>query len=334
MPADAMNDVGPRVPLVELQELRVGFEVRTGLLRFSQVQAVRGVTLNIRRGETVAVVGESGSGKTTLGRAAMGQVRPTAGRALFDGRDLSDLKGRERRAFRRRAQTISQDPFATLDPYMTLYEALEEPLEIHRIGDSSERRERIFQALSDVRLNPASELARSYPHMISGGQRQRLGIARALILEPEFIFADEPVSMVDASSKAEILFLLSRLQSERNVAMLYITHDIATARHTAQSLVVMYLGRIVESGPAHRVVENPLHPYTQALIAAVPEPDPSNRLAPRPALPGEPPSPIEVPGGCAFHPRCEQAIAGICSVHDVMLEEQESGHRVACHLYA
>ncbi len=323
----------PRSPLLSIEDVQVGFEVRTGLLRFSQVQAVRGITLQIQRGETVAAVGESGSGKTTLGRTAMGQVRPTSGRVLFEGQDLSLLKGKERKSFMRRAQTIFQDPFATLDPYMTLYESLEEPLEIHKIGNSRERQDRIYQALSDVRLNPARELAGSYPHMISGGQRQRLGIARALILEPDFIFADEPVSMVDASSRAEILYLLNQLQAERGVAMLYITHDIATARHSAQRIAVMYLGRIVEMGPADRIVDNPLHPYTQALIEAVPEPDPSNRLAPRRTLHGEPPNPINVPSGCAFHPRCPLVLEGTCAQVDVHLEEREPNHWVACHLF-
>ncbi len=320
-------------PLLVIEDVHVGFEVRSGFVKFAQVQAVRGITLQIRRGETVAAVGESGSGKTTLGRAAMGQVRPTAGRVLFDGQDLARLKGKKRKAFMRRAQTIFQDPFATLDPYMTLYEALAEPLEIHKVGHASERRDRIYQALRAVRLNPAAELADSYPHMISGGQRQRLGIARALILQPDFLFADEPVSMVDASSRAEILFLLRQLQRERDVAMLYVTHDIATARHSAQRIAVMYLGRIVEIGPADRVVDNPLHPYTQALIAAVPEPDPANRLAPRPTLPGEPPNPIKTPSGCAFHPRCSQMMPDACPLHDVRLEEREPDHWVACHLY-
>ncbi len=317
-----------------MEDIHVGFEVRTGFVKFSQVQAIRGITLQIRRGETVAAVGESGSGKTTLGRTAMGQLRPMRGRVLFAGQDLALLKGPARKAFTRQAQTVFQDPFATLDPYMTLYETLAEPLEIHRIGTAQERQDRIYQALRDVRLNPAQEVAASYPHMISGGQRQRLGIARALILQPEFLFADEPVSMVDASSRAEILYLLRQLQAERNVAMLYITHDIATARHSAQRIAVMYLGRIVELGPADRIVDNPLHPYTQALIEAVPEPDPTNRLAPRPTLPGEPPNPIQVPSGCAFHPRCSQRMENTCSLHDVHLEEREPDHWVACHLYA
>ncbi len=320
-------------PLLDLQDVHVQFEVRTGLLRFRQVQAVRGVSLQLWRGETVAVVGESGSGKTTLGRTALGQVRPTRGRTLFDGQDLTQLKGRERKRFQRRAQAIFQDPFSSLDPYMTLYESLSEPLEIHNIDTPRTRRDRIYQALQEVRLTPVQEMAAAYPHMISGGQRQRLGIARALIMQPEFLFADEPVSMVDASSRAEILYLLRELQAQRQVAILYITHDIATAVHSAQRIVVMYLGRVVEMGPARRVVENPLHPYAQALIAAVPEPDPANRLAHRPTLEGEPPNPLHVPTGCAFHPRCPAALAGTCAQQDVQLQEIEPEHWVACHLY-
>lgn len=320
--------------LLDLQDVHVSFEVRTGFLRFSPVAAVRGISLRIRRGETVAVVGESGSGKTTLGRVTIGQARPTAGRVLFEGQDLSRLRGQARKRFQRRAQAIFQDPFASVDPYMTLSETLSEPLEIHGIGTRAERRERIGQALEEVRLTPAAEMAAAYPHMISGGQRQRLGIARALILRPDYVFADEPVSMVDASSRAEILYLLRALQDRYGVTVLYITHDIATARHTAQRIAVMYLGRIVESGPAAKVVENPLHPYAQALIAAVPEPDPANRHTHRATLRGEPPNPISTPSGCAFHPRCEVAIAGLCRHRDVQLQEIEPDHWVACHLYA
>lgn len=323
----------PAMPLLDLQDVHVHFEVRTGLLRFRRVEAVRGVSLQLRRGETVAIVGESGSGKTTLGRVTIGQARPTTGRVLFDGQDLAQLKGKARKQFQRRAQAIFQDPFSSLDPYMTLYESLSEPLEIHNIDTPKTRPERIYQALQDVRLTPVREMAAAYPHMISGGQRQRLGIARALIMQPEFLFADEPVSMVDASSRAEILYLLRELQEQHGVAILYITHDIATAVHSAQRIVVMYLGRVVEVGPARRVVENPLHPYAQALIAAVPEPNPANRLAHRPTLEGEPPNPIDVPSGCAFHPRCPAVLAGICREQDVPLQEMEPEHWVACHLY-
>ncbi len=248
-PPSVPSSVVQTAPLLDLQDVHVHFEVRAGLLRFRRVEAVRGVSLQLRHGETVAVVGESGSGKTTLGRVTIGQARPTAGRVLFDGQDLARLRGKERKQFQRRAQAIFQDPFSSLDPYMTLYESLSEPLEIHRIDTPRLRQERIYQALQDVRLTPVREMAAAYPHMISGGQRQRLGIARALIMQPEFLFADEPVSMVDASSRAEILYLLRELQDQHQVAILYITHDIATAVHSAQRIVVMYLGRVVEVGP-------------------------------------------------------------------------------------
>ena len=328
---EAGSDLG--APLVQVDGLDVTFSARTGLLRFEQARALRGVSLEVFRGETVAVVGESGSGKTTLGRASIGQLKPSRGRVLFDGTDLAALGGRRRKAFRRRAQAIYQDPFASIDPYMTLAETLAEPLEIHGIGDRTERRERIEQALAEVRLTPVQEMANAWPHMISGGQRQRLGIARALMLQPEYLFADEPVSMVDASSRAEILHLLGELQDRHGISMLYVTHDIATARHSARRIVVMYLGEIVEEGPAADVVAAPQHPYTRALIASVPEPDPANRHAHRPVLPGEPPSPMHVPAGCAFHPRCPEAIPGVCDRQPVALEPIGAQHRVACHLY-
>ena len=312
----------PARPLVQVDSLDVTFSARTGLLRFEQARALRGVSLEVFRGETVAVVGESGSGKTTLGRASIGQLKPSGGRVLFDGTDLATLGGQRRKAFRRRAQAIYQDPFASIDPYMTLAETLAEPLEIHGVGNRTERRERIEQALAEVRLTPVTEMANAWPHMISGGQRQRLGIARALMLQTEYLFADEPVSMVDASSRAEILHLL------------YVTHDIATARHSARRIVVMYLGEIVEEGPAADVVASPRHPYTKALIASVPEPNPANRHAHRPVLPGEPPSPMHVPAGCAFHPRCPEAIPGVCDRQPVALETPGPQRRVACHLYA
>ena len=324
----------PAAPLVQVDSLDVTFSARTGLLRFEQARALRGVSMEVFRGETVAVVGESGSGKTTLGRASIGQLNPSRGRVLFDGTDLATLGGRRRKAFRRRAQAIYQDPFASIDPYMTLAETLAEPLEIHGVGNRAERRERIERALAEVRLTPVQEMANAWPHMISGGQRQRLGIARALMLQPEYLFADEPVSMVDASSRAEILHLLGELQARHGIAVLYVTHDIATARHSARRIVVMYLGEIVEEGPAADVVAFPQHPYTKALIASVPEPNPDNRHAHRPVLPGEPPSPMQVPAGCAFHPRCPEAIPGVCDRQPVALEPIGSQRRVACHLYA
>lgn len=319
--------------LVQLEDLRVHFPVRRGFFRTQTVRAVDGVTLPLHRGEVVAVVGESGSGKTTLGRASLGLVKPTAGRVLFDQRDLAGASEAERKAFRKRAQAIFQDPFASIDPYMTLYESVAEPLVIHGIGSETERRERVYAMLRNVRLTPAEEMGNRYPHMLSGGQRQRAGIARALVLQPEYILADEPVSMVDASSRAELLYLLRDLRAQFNITFLYITHDIATARHFANRIVVMYLGRVVESGPAGLVVDNPRHPYTQALIAAVPEPDPANRLRLRPVLQGEIPDPSQLPTGCTFHPRCPHIIRNRCEMQQPALIEVEPEHFVACYLY-
>jgi peptide/nickel transport system ATP-binding protein len=321
-------------PLVQLEDLQVYFTIRRGLFGAQTVKAVDGVNLTLQPGEVVAVVGESGSGKTTLGRASLGLLKPTGGHVRFAGADLAGLNARARKAFRRRAQAIFQDPFATIDPYMTIYDSVAEPLVIHQIGDEAERRERVYAALRDVRLTPVEEMADRYPHMLSGGQRQRAGIARALVLRPDYILADEPVSMVDASSRAELLYLLRDLRDRFDLGFLYITHDIATARHFAGRIVVMYLGQIIEQGPAAAVVENPLHPYTQALIAAVPEPDPNNRLHLRPVLQGEPPNPSQAPAGCRFHPRCPRFMAGKCELAQPELVEVEPGHWVACYLYS
>lgn len=319
--------------LVRLERLEVQFPVRRGLFKVEMVTAVAGVSLTVRRGETVAVVGESGSGKTTLGRASIGLLRPTAGRVFFHERDIAHFSAAQIRAYRRRVQAIFQDPYASIDPFMSVFQAVEEPLVIHRIGSPSERRRRVLMALEAVRLTPAEEVSARYPHLLSGGQRQRLGIARALVLQPEYIVADEPVSMIDASSRAEILNVLRELRQRFDIAFLYITHDIATARHFAQRLVVMYLGRVLEEGEATRVIDYPLHPYTRALIAAVPEPDPANRLRERPTLPGEPPNPAQAPSGCPFYPRCPQYMPGTCEVARPELLPVEPGHSVACYLY-
>ena len=327
-----MHFRSPNVDLVRLEDVRVCFWVRRGVFGTQAVRAVDGVTLSLKRGEVVAVVGESGSGKTTLGRASLRLVRPAGGRVLFDGQDVTALPEEELRPLRRRAQAIFQDPFSSIDPFMTVFDSVEEPLIIHGIGPAAERRARVMQALQDVRLVPPGEMSTRYPHLLSGGQRQRVGIARALVLQPDYIVADEPVSMIDASSRAELLYLLRELQERLGIAFLYITHDIATARHFAGRIAVMYLGRIVESGLTEVVVENPLHPYTRALMAAVPEPDPANRLRERPVLPGEPPSPVRVPPGCAFHPRCPNYMQGTCEVARPSLVETEPGHFVACYL--
>ena len=317
--------------LVKLDNIKVQFAIRKMLFTTQVVRAVDGVSLSLASGETLSVVGESGSGKTTLGRASLRLAPITEGTLTFDGQDITSVGESKLHWFRRRAQAIFQDPYSSIDPFMDVKQTLEEPLQIHNIGD---RTDRIHQVLEDVRLSPSGEIAQKYPHMLSGGQRQRVGIARALILQPEYILADEPVSMIDASSRTEILYLMRDLQERFRIAFIYITHDIATARYFSDRIAVMYLGRVVEQGMSSEVLSEPLHPYTKALIEAVPAADPTNRLRDRPVVPGETPSSTDVLTGCRFHPRCPQFITGHCDVIDPALVEVKPGRSVACHLYA
>jgi oligopeptide/dipeptide ABC transporter ATP-binding protein len=320
-------------PLLSIEGASVDYHVRTSLWHSRPVHAVIEVSLTLDRGETVALVGESGSGKSTLGRATLRLVPLADGRIVFEGRDIAGLAGSELRAFRQRAQVIFQDPFSSLSPFMRVGELVEEPLVIHGPSSRAEREARVLTALDQVKLRPAAELADAYPHRLSGGQRQRVSIARAMVLEPDYLVADEPVSMIDASSRAEILDLLDELQEARQLTYLYITHDLASARHFAERIAVMYAGRIVELAPSAELVAEPRHPYTKALLAAVPEPDPSNRLRSRPIVGGEPPDAGALPPGCAFHPRCPAFMAGICDVLVPPLTELPDGPLVACHLY-
>lgn len=319
-------------PLLRLADIQVTFTTRKGLFRSGQVHALNGVSVDLPRGQTLGLVGESGSGKTTLGRVSLLLTRPTAGQVIFDGRDITKLPDDQLGWFRRRAQIVFQDPFSSLNPYMRVFELVAEPLAIDHVRNHEERIERVHRALEAVELVPAGVFGAKYPTMMSGGQRQRVGIARALVRDPEYIVADEPVSMIDASSRIEILDLLRGLQETRGVTFLYITHDIASARHFADRIAVMYLGSIVELGSADQVIGNPLHPYTQALIEAVPEPDPANRFRRRAVVPGEQAADV-LPPGCPFHPRCPKFMAGVCDVRRPRLTEQEPGHFVACHLY-
>ena len=319
--------------LITASDLRVYFAIRSGLFRTAPVKAVDGVTIGVSRGETLALVGESGSGKTTLGRALLRLVDATDGTISFDGKDITLSKSGRMPEFRRRAQAIFQDPYSSISPYMNVKDIIEEPLLIHGPKEASAREERIRQAVDLVKLAPAEEIMGRFPHNLSGGQRQRICIARAMVLEPEFVVADEPVSMVDASNRAEILNLLSELQNRRNIAFLYITHDIASARHFSDRTAVMYLGTIVELGSTREVIENPSHPYTKGLLAAVPEPEPENRKRLRNVIPGEPPSAAAVPSGCPFHPRCPQFMKGRCDVERPRLKKIDDGRQVACHLF-
>ncbi len=286
--------------LVEVENGAVTFTTRKGVFRSGTVHALNGVDLSIRTGETVALVGESGSGKTTLGRLTLRLVKPSEGRVLFDGEDITNRSDAELREFRKRAQIVFQDPFSSLNPYLTVRELIEEPLIIDGNSNGADRRAKVDAALEAVDLIPAGRFGAKYPNQMSGGQRQRVGIARALVRDPDYIVTDEPVSMIDASSRIEILGLLDRLQRERQMAFLFITHDIATARYFADRIAVMYAGKIVEEAPAGAVIDRPMHPYTRALIAAIPEPDPRNRFARRNVVPGEPGSNPGLSPGCPF----------------------------------
>ncbi len=320
------------MPLLSLQNIEVVYSTRKGLFRSGEVRALNGVSLDLPRGTTVAIVGESGSGKTTLGRVSLRLVKPTAGRIIFDGKDITRIPDGGLGWFRERAQIVFQDPFSSLNPYMRVRDLVEEPLMIDGVANRGERTGRVYQALEAVELVPAARFGEKYPTMMSGGQRQRVGIARALVRDPDYIVADEPVSMIDASSRIEILDLLRGLQEQRGVTFLYITHDIASARHFADRIAVMYLGTIVELGRADQVIDRPLHPYTQALIEAIPEPDPRNRFRRRAVVPGE-----QIGGtassGCPFFPRCPHRMPGTCDARRPVLTEQEPGHFVACYLY-
>ena len=322
--------------LVEAREVKVHYKVSTGLLetllgRAKVVRAVDGVNLSIPRGGSVGLVGESGSGKTTLGRALLGLVELEGGSVLFDGTDISSLKGSALKAFRRRTQMVFQDPYTSLDPRMKIGHQVEEPLRVHGIcGNKEERRQRVLEMLEKVGLVPAAEFYSRYPHQLSGGQRQRAAIARALVVGPEFLVADEPVSNLDVSARAQILRLLRDLRKEMNLTLLFITHDLAAAWSVCDRIDVMYLGRIVEEGAREEVLRDPLHPYTQALVSVIR--DPKRRKGEGPKISGEVPSPMNVPQGCRFHPRCPFAM-DICRRVEPQPTRLKGGRSVACHLY-
>ncbi len=319
------------MPLLEVKNLKVHFPVKPGM--FSRVhefvKAVDDVSFAIEPGETLGLVGESGCGKTTLSRAVVRLVEPTAGSVLLNGEDITRMNGSELRARRRKFQMIFQDPYGSLNPRMTVEQIVGEALDIHQLTDSkSARQKRILELLHDVGLDPV--YAQRYSHEFSGGQRQRIGIARALAVEPELIICDEPVSALDVSVQAQIINLLQDLQQQRGMAYLFIAHDLAVVEHISQRVMVMYLGKIVETAAAKNIIREPQHPYTQALISAIPEVDPESKRQ-RIILPGDVPSPIHPPPGCPFHPRCPVAEER-CKTNIPPLREISSRHRAACHL--
>jgi len=323
----------PGNDLVEARGLQTHFTVKRGLplaRRTTTIRAVDGVDLGIRRGETLGLVGESGCGKSTLGRSLLRLVEPTAGTVLFDGVDVTAADDGSLRRLRRRMQMVFQDPYGSLDPRMTVEHAVGEPLRIHRLSSGMARRQRVRELLGFVGLDPTA--GERYPHEFSGGQRQRIGIARALAVEPEFIVCDEPVSALDVSVQAQVLNLLDRLREQLKLTFLFVAHDLSVVRHVSHRVAVMYLGLVVEVAPRDRLYAEPLHPYTRALLSAVPVPRPRiEKHRQRIILKGDVPSPARPPSGCRFHTRCPIAVER-CSIDVPPLEEKRPGHVAACHL--
>jgi peptide/nickel transport system ATP-binding protein len=334
-PGPAASDAG-RAPLLRVEDLAVTYPVRRGIVgalrreprRF--VRAVDGVSFSLRKGEMLALVGESGCGKTSTAQAIVRLLDPVSGTVAVDGRDVTSLTQRRLRPVRRIVQMIYQDPYESLDPRFRVRQAIEEPMLIHRVGgDRAERRRRIVEALARVELTPAEMYLDRYPHELSGGQRQRVAIAAGLVLGPELLVADEPVSMLDVSVRAGVLRLLDRLRRTGDLGVVMITHDLSTAAKFADRIAVMYLGRIVEEGPARQVIRDPRHPYTRALLSVVPKRDPRDRTVPQ-ILGGEPPNPIDIPRGCRFHPRCPVAQDRCVEIDPELRPIGASGHAAAC----
>ena len=323
-----MSEAGA-IPVIEVADLEKHFPVRKGFLRRTagSVRAVDGVSFRIARGETLGLVGESGCGKSTLARAVLRLIEPSAGRITVEGRDVTTLGKRALRPYRRQMQMIFQDPFASLNPRMPVGDIVAEPLRVHGIGTARERVARVAALFAQVGLSRAE--MRRFPHEFSGGQRQRISIARALALDPSLIVADEPVSALDVSIQAQVINLMMDLQREKRLAYLFIAHDLAVVEHISHRVGVMYLGKIVEYAEKTRLFRRPLHPYTEALLAAVPVPDPDAKRTTR-IVQGDVPSPINPPAGCAFHPRCPYAMAR-CKEETPWLQAIEPDHWVACH---
>ena len=318
--------------ILEIKNLKKYFQAgRPGLFSANEkrIHAVDDVDLQLRRGEVMALVGESGCGKSTLSLTLMGLENVTEGSVIFEGKEITHLNDAERKKVRQRIQMVFQDPYESLNPTQTIEEIVSEPLVVHGIApDLDERRERVRRALEDAGLKPAESYLHRFPHQLSGGQRQRVVIAGALVLEPHLLLADEPVSMLDVSIRAEIINLLADLRKSRGISVIFITHDLGTVGYFADRVAVMYLGRIVEIGMMNEVLKNPKHPYTQALLSVIPVPNPRLRKK-RMILQGETPSPINIPSGCRFHPRCPVAI-DICNRNDPNLIKVSETHQAAC----
>ncbi len=334
-PKPSSNGKGAGEPLLSVNNLVMHFPLTRGIIiqrKVGAVQAVDGVSFDVHKGETLGLVGESGCGKSTTGRAILQLYKPTAGEVVFQGKDLTKLNSGDMRKMRRHLQMIFQDPYASLNPRMTVGNIVSEPMQIHNLVPKKERTQRVQELLETVGLNPY--FANRYPHEFSGGQRQRIGIARALAANPDFIVADEPVSALDVSIQAQIVNLLEDLQSRFGLTYLFIAHDLSVVKHISDRVAVMYLGKIVEMADRNELYDDPLHPYTKALLSAVPIPDPTiEKRRERIILPGDVPSPINPPSGCHFHTRCPYAME-VCRQVDPVFADQGNGHYVACHLFA
>jgi len=321
-------------PLISIQGLRVWFELRRfGFGHAGYVRAVDGVTFDLGKGEAVGVVGESGCGKTTLMKTILGLNPITEGHILFDGERISKFTARQLQSYRSQIGYVQQDPYGALPPFMSVQRILEEPMIVNGVKDKDARRERIHRVLTEVKMTPVEDFISKFPHMLSGGQQQRIVIARAMVMEPKLIVADEPVSMLDASVRVEILKLLRGLQESHHLAVMYITHDLSTVRYFSERIFVMYAARLVEKALVDDLLRNPMHPYTKALLEATSDPNYENALTFKEVPPGEPPSLIKPPPGCRFHPRCPRFMEGLCDVEEPADLQPEPHHSVACWLY-
>jgi len=324
----------PRGVLLSIDDLHVWFELRRfGFGHAGYVKAVDGVTFDLHAGEAIAVVGESGCGKSSLMKTILALYKPTKGKITFDEKDLATLDSKGMHWYHSHVGYVQQDPYGALPPFMNVQRILEEPLIVGEVRSREERLQRVRRAMEEVKLTPVDDFLLKYPHMLSGGQQQRVVIARSMIMEPKFLVADEPVSMLDASVRVEILKLLRGLQETHNLSVIYITHDLSTVRYFSERIFVMYAGNLVEKAAVEQVLENPLHPYTMALLTGTSEPDAKNAETFKAIPPGEPPSLVNPPTGCRFHPRCPRFMKGICDVKEPPDVEPEPGHRVASWLY-
>ncbi len=320
--------------LLSIENLHTFYELRRwGFIKTGNVRAVDGVNLQVKKGEAISVVGESGCGKSTLAKTVLGLVEPTDGKIVFDGKNISHMGKEEMKWYRAKVGYVQQDPYGALPPFMTVKKILEEPMTINGIHDPREQTRHIHEGLTELKMTPVEQFLNKFPHMLSGGQQQRVVIARATIMNPKLIVADEPVSMLDASVRVEILELLRELQEEHELAVIYITHDLSTVSYFSERIVVMYGGKIIEEALVDDLLKNPLHPYTKALLEAISDPDGANVKTFKKVPGGEPPNLLNPPPGCRFHPRCEFRIEGLCEKEEPEDFFPEENHRVECWLY-